>query len=568
MHLSSDQSGVVVTILKIYWFYSFLIQILIKFQSALSGNTPCLLTIKVINLKMSGKVLQPTNSNMTTEENMANNLKSEDGVSKMHEKATREVERSERDDKEDRKWKITDFDLGKALGRGKFGTVYLAREKKSKFQIALKVLFKSQLEKGGVEHQLRREIEIQSHLHHPNILHLYGYFHDAKRVYLILEYTAKGELFRHLKNSGTFSDSRTALYIYQMASALDFCHERNVIHRDIKPENILLDDDENIKLADFGWAVHTPSSRRSTVCGTIDYLPPEMILGELHDSKVDNWSLGVLAYEFLVGKPPFHSETSTETFSRITKVNYSCPQTMKDGAKSLIHGLLKKNPRDRMELRDVKSHMWIAEQKVFFEEEISRKRKVKMVMNNQKKSVTAPAPTSTTNDNKENVKETPSTQPEKSVTDNKTEKKVEAVKTSTSQNVKSKILPSTNFGMQYRVPSKTSTTLAAKYASSKPLENASRSAPNISSTRSKLTEGHQAVRPKSAPSTESSRTISKNEAIAKGRQILAKPSTGVKSQQLLKGNNRRISHAPATTSRDLPKINEDKSRRNSVPADA
>lgn len=525
-----------------------------------------MLTIEVIDLEMSGKVLQPTNSNMTTEENMANNLKSED-TSKTNEKAVRELEKPEKDDREDRKWKITDFDLGKALGRGKFGTVYLAREKKSKFQIALKVLFKSQLEKGGVEHQLRREIEIQSHLHHPNILHLYGYFHDAKRVYLILEYTAKGELFRHLKNSGTFSDSRTALYIYQMASALDFCHERNVIHRDIKPENILLDDDENIKLADFGWAVHTPSSRRSTVCGTIDYLPPEMILGELHDSKVDNWSLGVLAYEFLVGKPPFHSETSTETFSRITKVHYSCPQAMKDGAKSLINGLLKKSPRDRMELRDVKSHAWVSDQKVFFEEEIAMKRKMKMVINNQKRSMTTPASVPSTNDNKENVKETSSTQPEKSITDNKTEKKVEAVKSSTSQNVKSKILPSTNFGMQYRVPTKTSTTLAAKYASSKPLENVSRSAPNIS-TKSKLTEGHQVLRPKSAPSTESSRTISKNEAIAKGRQILAKPSTGVKSQQLLKGNNRRTSHAPTTTNRELPKISENKSRRNSVPADA
>lgn len=515
---------------------------------------------------MSGKVLQPANSNMTTEENMANRLKSESGPSGLSDRALKDIERPERDDREDRKWKITDFDLGKALGRGKFGTVYLAREKKSKFQIALKVLFKSQLEKGGVEHQLRREIEIQSHLHHPNILHLYGYFHDAKRVYLILEYTAKGELFRHLKNSGTFSDSRTALYIHQMASALDFCHERNVIHRDIKPENILLDDDENIKLADFGWAVHTPSSRRSTVCGTIDYLPPEMILGELHDCKVDNWSLGVLAYEFLVGKPPFHSETSTETFSRITKVHYNCPHSVKDGAKSLINGLLKKNPKDRMELRDVKSHLWINEQKVFFEEEISRKRRMKMVMNSQKKNMTAAAPA---NNNKENVKEAPSAQPEKSVNDNKTEKKVEAVKTSSSQNVKTKILPSTNFGMQYRVPTKTSSTIAAKYASTKPLESVSRSAPNISAAKSKVTEGHQVVRPKSAPSTESSRTISKNEAIAKGRQILAKPSTtGVKSQQLLKGNNRRISHAPTTTSRgDIPKMNENKARRNSVPAD-
>ncbi|XP_042385768.1 calcium-dependent protein kinase 5-like [Zingiber officinale] len=111
----------------------------------------------------------------------------------------------------EKRWTLNDFDIGESLGRGKFGHVYLAREKKSNHIVALKVLFKSQLKQSQVEHQLRREVEIQSHLRHPNILRLYGYFYDQTRVYLILEYAAKGELYKELQKSKCFSERRTAI---------------------------------------------------------------------------------------------------------------------------------------------------------------------------------------------------------------------------------------------------------------------------------------------------------------------------------------------------------------------
>lgn len=203
--------------------------------------------------------------------------------------------------------------------------MYLAREKSSGYVVALKILFKTELAQAKVEKQLRREIEIQSHLRysfylvsissrvfvdksnrHPNILRLYGYFYDAKRVYLILEFAGQGELYKQLKKAGYFPEEQAAKYIAQMADALSYLHKKHVIHRDIKPgmwlctcamklprvsisrqiENLLLGMKGELKIADFGWSVHAPHARRTTLCGTLDYLPPEMVEGRDHNEKV------------------------------------------------------------------------------------------------------------------------------------------------------------------------------------------------------------------------------------------------------------------------------------------
>lgn len=231
------------------------------------------------------------------------------------------------------------FEIGKPLGKGKFGRVYLAKERSSGFVCALKVLHKSELQQGKVEKQVRREIEIHSNLRHPNILRFYGHFHDSKRVFLILEFAGKGELYKHLRKEKKFQEWKAAQYIAQMAAALKYLHKKHVMHRDIKPENILVGIHGEIKISDFGWSVHAPNNRRNTMCGTLDYLPPEMIKPGSHENfyseKVDLWSLGVLTYEFLVGEAPFE-DTPIMTQRRIARGEISVPGFVSSEAKNLI----------------------------------------------------------------------------------------------------------------------------------------------------------------------------------------------------------------------------------------
>jgi serine/threonine protein kinase len=258
-----------------------------------------------------------------------------------------------------KRWTLADFDIGRPLGKGKFGNVYLARTKKEKFIVALKVLHKKQLQRSRVEHQLRREIEIQSHLRHKNILRLYGYFWDEKRVYLILEFAPRGELYKELVRRERFSERRAAKYVLSLSKALKYCHSKHVIHRDIKPENLLLGYKGELKIADFGWSVHAPSSRRKTLCGTLDYLPPEMIENKDHDHTVDTWALGVLAYEFIVGVPPFEAEGHSATYRRIVTVDLQFPADVSPGAQAFIRKLLRKAPKDRLPLDQVPQDPWI-----------------------------------------------------------------------------------------------------------------------------------------------------------------------------------------------------------------
>ncbi|CAO3648311.1 unnamed protein product [Mucor hiemalis] len=222
-------------------------------------------------------------------------------------------------------------------------------------------MYKQELKSSKIEKQLRREVEIQGHLRHPNIVRLYGYFHDKTRVFLILEFAARGELYTELQLRQRFTEPEAANYVVQMTNALLYLHSKRVIHRDIKPENLMLGINGELKIGDFGWSVRTGrlDNRRGTLCGTLDYLPPEMVEGRFHDEGVDLWSLGILMYELICGHPPFEAEQGTDTYCRILKVDLQIPNYVSKEAADLINRLLKYNSKNRLPLREVMSHPFI-----------------------------------------------------------------------------------------------------------------------------------------------------------------------------------------------------------------
>ena len=187
-----------------------------------------------------------------------------------------------------------------------------------------------------------------------------GWFCDPKSVYLALEVASGGEVYKIMSESGGRIPVKTATkYVIGISQALGYLKTRSIIHRDIKPENLLIGHSGELKIADFGWSVHAPTSRRNTLCGTLDYLPPEMVEGREHDEQVDVWSLGVLMYEFLVGTPPFEAEGHSATYRRISRVDLRFPRGLSEDAKDLIFKLLQKDPRKRMALDMIPNHPWI-----------------------------------------------------------------------------------------------------------------------------------------------------------------------------------------------------------------
>lgn len=235
----------------------------------------------------------------------------------------------------------------------------MAIHKKTGFICALKTLKKSVLKAENVIGQLIRQIKIQSTLDHPSIVKLYGFFHDSDNVYLIMELSTEGQLYEVLKTKGRFEERKASKLIKQLCEAVKHMQSFNIMHRDIKPENVVIENGV-VKLCDFGWAVCKGNSLRSTFCGTPLYVSPEVLKGELYDEKSDIWSLGVLAYQILVGQLPFKIERSSELRKIIEdEVEFPSNVEVTKEAKDFVLKILKKNPCQRMKIDGLLKHSFL-----------------------------------------------------------------------------------------------------------------------------------------------------------------------------------------------------------------
>ena len=244
-----------------------------------------------------------------------------------------------------------DFDEMKVLGKGSFGKVLLVRYKKNQKLYAMKILKKAVIMKNNEEIHTKTERKILAKINHPFIVSLYFAFQDEKKLYLITEFMQGGELFYHLHRERFFSNERTQFYAAEIVLALDHLHKNNCIYRDLKPENVLLDKDGHIKLADFGLSkimLEKNKAKAFTLCGTPDYLAPEILEDKGYDKTVDWWSLGALIYEMLVGYSPFKmkkgEQLNIEKYKEpVPLYNHFTPE-----AKMIITDLLVVEPSKRL----------------------------------------------------------------------------------------------------------------------------------------------------------------------------------------------------------------------------
>jgi len=221
------------------------------------------------------------------------------------------------------------------LGTGTFGRVRLAQHKKTGTYFALKILKKHEVIRlKQVEHVLS-ERAILNEINHPFIVTMSAAFQDARNLYMTLEYVIGGELFSHLRKAGRFSNETTRFYTSQIILGLEHLHSFDIVYRDLKPENLLLDQQGYIKITDFGFAKKV-EDRTWTLCGTPEYLAPEIIQSKGHGKAVDWWALGVLIYEMLSGYPPFYDENPFGIYQKILAGKCEYPKHMDPYAKDLI----------------------------------------------------------------------------------------------------------------------------------------------------------------------------------------------------------------------------------------
>ncbi|RYO60589.1 cAMP-dependent protein kinase type 2 [Alternaria tenuissima] len=264
------------------------------------------------------------------------------------------------------KYSLTDFTIQRTLGTGSFGRVHLVQSKHNQRFYAVKVLKKAQVVKMKQVEHTNDERRMLQQVKHPFLITLWGTFQDSKNLYMVMDFVEGGELFSLLRKSQRFPNPVAKFYAAEVTLALDYLHSHNIIYRDLKPENLLLDRHGHLKITDFGFAKEVPDITW-TLCGTPDYLAPEVVASKGYNKSVDWWSLGILIFEMLCGFTPFWDGGSPmKIYENILKSRVKYPPYIHPDAHDLLQKLITPDLTKRLGnlhggSKDVMNHPWFAE---------------------------------------------------------------------------------------------------------------------------------------------------------------------------------------------------------------
>lgn len=248
------------------------------------------------------------------------------------------------------------------IGQGHYAVVKSAKHLFSGERVAIKIIDKLKLDKVSREH-LFQEVKCMKLIKHPNVVRLYEVIDTSTKLYLVLEYADGGDLYdRIMKHSNGIGEQKAKYYFKQIVKAIKYCHDLHVVHRDLKPENVVFfEQTGQVKLTDFGFSnVFEPGTKLSTSCGSLAYSAPEILLGDAYDAPaVDVWSLGVILFMLVTGRPPFNEANDSETLTKILDCKYNIPKSLSNECHELIANMLVREPTKRITLEQLIGHTWL-----------------------------------------------------------------------------------------------------------------------------------------------------------------------------------------------------------------
>ncbi|OHT13360.1 CAMK family protein kinase [Tritrichomonas foetus] len=253
------------------------------------------------------------------------------------------------------------YQMRGTIGQGAFSVVKLAYNEEQKRFFACKIIPKTRLLESEMEERFETEIRVNQRLHHPNIVQISDLLKDSLNYYIFMEFCSNGDFFQYIIDNETLSEQEAAKYMKQILNALKYVHSNRVAHRDLKPENLLLDDNFNLKISDFGLSRFVDESGLvETPCGSPCYASPECISGEPYEGqKSDIWSCGVIIFAALTGQLPWTKKNQHQLFKQIKKGEYTIPHFLSSECTSFISGLMTVNTEQRLTIEEALIHPWI-----------------------------------------------------------------------------------------------------------------------------------------------------------------------------------------------------------------